>query len=735
MLKVNFRTMRNITLQLICLITGICFFTLTSSGQANAKMGVSPPVAVCNSIIVQLDATGQHTLTTADINAIGSGSYDPDGGAVTLSVTPMFFDCTKVGDNTITLTVTDVDGYHANCTTILTVTDGTPPQGVLCQPYTAFLGANGTVTVYPADVNTATPTDNCGIASYMISKSATGPFTPFISYNCSDIQTAGMPFYISVIDVHGNGAYCSSLIKIRDNTAPVVTCINDVTLYTDSLHCGANVTLPQPTFVENCGSATIVNNFNQTSNASGFYNVGTTPVVWTITDQYGNAATCTMKVIVIDKIAPVITCPADILICSTETLVLGNATATDICGITSITNNAPATFSPGVTNVVWTATDANGNVSTKTQKVTIVPVAIVNAGVDASICESSTFTVNSATSKDAPSILWTHDGKGTLSGANTLTPTYTPSNGETGLVTLTLTAFQTSPCAPDAKDKLNLQINPRVIANANIDQTILKGNATQLNGTATGGTGPYSWNWQPAELLVNNKIANPTTIVLNENAQFTVTVQNIASGCTAIDSMKVFVVTNQPPIAVDDHRTIVINTPAEIDLTANDSDPDGDQISITFLSEPSHGTVTSIDNNKVNYTPAPNYIGTDEFTYIICDDGSPSMCDTAQAFITISTVRDMLEIFNLITPNDDGKNDRWIINGIEEFPDNEILIFNRWGDKIRQFNNYDNNDVCWNGTNDNNEFVPDGTYYYIIKIKDLDSFTGWVYVNSKGNKK
>ena len=69
-----------------------------------------------------------------------------------------------------------------------------------------------------------------------------------------------------------------------------------------------------------------------------------------------------MTVTVQDIESPVITCPADILICSTEQVVLGDATAIDNCGIASITNNAPSTFTPGTTLVVWTATDIYGNI-------------------------------------------------------------------------------------------------------------------------------------------------------------------------------------------------------------------------------------------------------------------------------------------------------------------------------------------------------------------------------------
>lgn len=85
-------------------------------------------------------------------------------------------------------------------------------------------------------------------------------------------------------------------------------------------------------------------------------------------------------------------------------------------------------------------------------------------------------------------------------------------------------------------------------------------------------------------------------------------------------------------------------------------------------------------------------------------------------------------IHNVITPNGDGRNDTWIIDCIENFPINNVLIFDRWGDKIREIENYDNNTRVWNGTNQQGKIIPDGTYYYVLSIKNGGSYSGWVFV-------
>ncbi len=84
-----------------------------------------------------------------------------------------------------------------------------------------------------------------------------------------------------------------------------------------------------------------------------------------------------------------------------------------------------------------------------------------------------------------------------------------------------------------------------------------------------------------------------------------------------------------------------------------------------------------------------------------------------------------LHIYNGITPNGDNHNDKWIIDGIEEFPVNEVIIYNRWGDKVWGKKNYNNSDVLWDGNNMDDEQLPDGTYFYLVTI-NTKKYKGWV---------
>lgn len=79
------------------------------------------------------------------------------------------------------------------------------------------------------------------------------------------------------------------------------------------------------------------------------------------------------------------------------------------------------------------------------------------------------------------------------------------------------------------------------------------------------------------------------------------------------------------------------DTPVEIDVLANDFDPLGHPITIVaVVDQPDNGTIVldPIDSTYT-YTPNPGFVGVDSFTYVICDDGTPPLCDTALVVIKV----------------------------------------------------------------------------------------------------
>ncbi len=94
---------------------------------------------------------------------------------------------------------------------------------------------------------------------------------------------------------------------------------------------------------------------------------------------------------------------------------------------------------------------------------------------------------------------------------------------------------------------------------------------------------------------------------------------------------------NDAPVAVDDVSSTAQNTPRAIAVLGNDSDPDGDTLSISAVTDPTHGNVAN-NGSSVTYTPDTGYVGTDTFSYT-CSDGHGGV-DTAQVTVDVGNVND-----------------------------------------------------------------------------------------------
>lgn len=100
---------------------------------------------------------------------------------------------------------------------------------------------------------------------------------------------------------------------------------------------------------------------------------------------------------------------------------------------------------------------------------------------------------------------------------------------------------------------------------------------------------------------------------------------------------------------------------------------------------------------------------------------------------------DVVEVFNVITPNGDGVHDVLQINGLENFPNNTIRIYNRWGVQVYATNGYNTQGNTFDGTSngrvtvDVDNKLPVGTYFYILDFEDdsgvTQSLTGYIYLN------
>jgi trimeric autotransporter adhesin len=94
--------------------------------------------------------------------------------------------------------------------------------------------------------------------------------------------------------------------------------------------------------------------------------------------------------------------------------------------------------------------------------------------------------------------------------------------------------------------------------------------------------------------------------------------------------------------------------------------------------------------------------------------------DSADVMIFVNEPSDCfvtLEVPTGFTPNGDGRNDFYFVKGIDDYPDNIITVYNRWGNKVYEKSGYLND---WDGTNDDGEPLVAGTYFVIFKVKSID---------------
>jgi PKD repeat protein len=393
------------------------------------------PVAICQSITVQLDESGNATITGADVD---NGSNDICD-IFSLSVSPNSFDCSDVGANTVTLTATDSNGNTSTCTAIVTVEDNVVPDAV-CQNITVVLNANGQASIVADDVD-AGSTDACGIASLSVLPN---------SFDCNDVGANTVT--LTVTDNNGNSSTCTATVTVEDNIDPLAVCQN----ITVQLDANGNATITGADVDNGSSDACGINSLSVSPNTFTCENVGANTVTLTVTDNNGNTSTCTATVTVEDNTAPVALCQN----ITVELDANGDATITpsdidngssDACDITLALDITDFDCSDvGDNTVILTVTDNNGNTTTCTTTVTvednIAPVAVCqNVTVQLDVDGNASITASQINngSSDACGIaslaLDITDFDCSNVGDNTVTLTVTDNNGNTSTCTATVT--------------------------------------------------------------------------------------------------------------------------------------------------------------------------------------------------------------------------------------------------------------------------------------------------------
>ena len=340
-------------------------------------------------ITVNLDSTGQVTITPDDIN---NGSSGGCGGTTTLSIDMDQFFCNDMGDNEVKLTVASSSGVDTCCTAIVTVVDNMPPVivncpadlEVDCEDYTGVLTDYGDVTQNDVD-------DNCDPVMTIIE-------TNDNMLNACNIGTVVRTW--TVTDNSGNTVMCSQTITVGGNVSPlmesdIVWPMTPLNL-TDcnSLDPDSLMSVPVINFTNSCGSVSVdfVDDIEMPECTD------TIVRTWTVVDScFDNTFTFDQTIFLTDDSPPVCMAPADLEVFAVDTnpdiiecddvFVTLIATATDCSGIETVTNDSPfaddnnsldasGTYESGTYTITWTITDFCGNVTTCSTNLTVISYAM-----------------------------------------------------------------------------------------------------------------------------------------------------------------------------------------------------------------------------------------------------------------------------------------------------------------------------------------------------------------------
>ncbi|MBR9916084.1 MAG: hypothetical protein GYB32_14940, partial [Algicola sp.] len=186
------------------------YYVSNSGANYKATFRVdNAPTANCNNYSTQLDASGIANIVAAHVDG---GSTD-DFGIVNMTVSPNTFNCSNIGNNTVTLTVTDSIGQTSSCTATVDVQDNTNPTAI-CQNTTVVLDASGNGSITTTDIDNGS-NDACGIQSLSLDQT---------TFDCNDIGNNTVT--LTVTDNNGNVSTCTATVDVQDNTNPTAICQN-----------------------------------------------------------------------------------------------------------------------------------------------------------------------------------------------------------------------------------------------------------------------------------------------------------------------------------------------------------------------------------------------------------------------------------------------------------------------------------------------------------------------------
>jgi len=234
-------------------------------------------------------------------------------------------------------------------------------------------------------------------------------------------------------------------------------------------------------------------------------------------------------------------------------------------------------------------------------------------------------------------------------------------------------------------------IFPPLTLTVNNDTNICPGDSVVLEASVGGGLPPYSYSWSPGGATNETIKVGPIN-----TTTWTVTISDFCGVSHLEDSVEVNT----------DYDSIIV-APIEWDevcfedTVVFNADVSGGKPPYQYVW--SYGALQQT-GNPVKYVAQLGVISPSNL--VITDACNISRTEVYTLLVKPCTV----EAPNIFSPNGDGVNDYLFFNGLEDFPNNKLQIFNRWGNLIYEKEIYQNE---WDG-----EGFPEGTYYYILELND-----------------
>ncbi|HEY0029620.1 MAG TPA: gliding motility-associated C-terminal domain-containing protein [Bacteroidia bacterium] len=283
-------------------------------------------------------------------------------------------------------------------------------------------------------------------------------------------------------------------------------------------------------------------------------------------------------------------------------------------------------------------------------------------------------------------------------GSNSLSVSPTHMYGAAGTYTANLLLTSNQGCLDTATVSVLVNALPPSTITASGPLQFCSGDSLILSA-ATGG---FDYLWSTADTTQSITVMSAGTYVL--------TISDTLTGCMAMDSVDVTVLPS-PTVSAGNDVTLSLGSSVVLNGTGAGV--------VTWSWFPN----TGLDNPTLP-DPTASPVATTIYTLTGIDVNGCSDSDT----MTVTVIMDYnVIISNVMTPNDDGYNDRWIIQNIENYPNTQVMVVNREGQQVFSSESYDNN---WDG-----QGLPDGTYYYIIKFEnDVKIFKGAITILKQSTK-